>query len=533
MRQTLALHLHTQNFRPEGRSLFASARRCAFVAAVVLLAASAVGQSVPNAMNYQGRLTNNRGEPLETRDYTLAFTIHDAATGGSPIWGPQTLRVPVVDGYFNVVLEVADGGTPIAAAFTATNRYVAIQIDNRPAIEPRQRLISAPFAFQAQSAGYAQSAGAVNSGALVTTESGNVGIGTSSPLDKLEVRGDLRLAPGNRKILFSDDGNYDFNIVHNGGSSLEIRSPEYNGGTTIAQFFAGGNVTFPDGYVGIGTHSPASPLDVVGGMQLTGDQSAIRHQDTGGTLRFLTGLRSDVSPDLHFTFFSYGGGWYFPNANVGMGKAPGLNRLEVQGGAAFMAGHVGIGTQSPVDPLHVFHGDAPAIRLERPGFDTYRIGLLGKFFAMQNLTKGRFDLEIDNNGEATFTGAVSVGRLDQRSDREIKAGFQAIDAQAVLREVVKLPIQRWYFTNAPGVQHLGPVAQDFRAAFGLGKDDRHISAIDSDGVSLAAIQGLHQIVKERDEKIRVLEQRLGELESIVMKLTAAPRQGAVEENTKP
>ena len=32
------------------------------------------------------------------------------------------------------------------------------------------------------------------------------------------------------------------------------------------------------------------------------------------------------------------------------------------------------------------------------------------------------------------------------------------------------------------------MAQDFRAAFGLGEDDKHISAIDEGGVALAAVQ---------------------------------------------
>jgi hypothetical protein len=36
---------------------------------------------------------------------------------------------------------------------------------------------------------------------------------------------------------------------------------------------------------------------------------------------------------------------------------------------------------------------------------------------------------------------------------------------------------------------MGPTAQDFRAAFGLGPNDTTISVVDADGVALAAIQG--------------------------------------------
>jgi regulator of replication initiation timing len=73
---------------------------------------------------------------------------------------------------------------------------------------------------------------------------------------------------------------------------------------------------------------------------------------------------------------------------------------------------------------------------------------------------------------------------------------------------------------------MGPTAQEFYAAFGLGEDDKHITTVDADGVALAAIQGLHQLVKELktdnaslkmdNEMLRkqmsILEQRLMSLE---------------------
>jgi hypothetical protein len=62
---------------------------------------------------------------------------------------------------------------------------------------------------------------------------------------------------------------------------------------------------------------------------------------------------------------------------------------------------------------------------------------------------------------------------------------------------------------------MGPMAQDFRAAFGLGVSDELIDSVDPDGVALAAIQGLHELVREKDERIRALEERVARLEGLL------------------
>ena len=69
----------------------------------------------------------------------------------------------------------------------------------------------------------------------------------------------------------------------------------------------------------------------------------------------------------------------------------------------------------------------------------------------------------------------------------------------MLEKVASLPLQSWnYRTDENKVRHLGPMAQDFHAAFGVGPDDRHIATVDEGGVALAAIQGLNAKLEERD-----------------------------------
>ncbi len=113
---------------------------------------------------------------------------------------------------------------------------------------------------------------------------------------------------------------------------------------------------------------------------------------------------------------------------------------------------------------------------------------------------------------------VIAGTLSQSSDRNVKEDFAAVDAQEVLAKVAALPIQSWSYTNQPGVKHVGPVAQDFHAAFGLnGRDDKHIATVDADGVALAAIQGLNRKLTEelqrRDAENVELKRRLERLEA--------------------
>ena len=62
------------------------------------------------------------------------------------------------------------------------------------------------------------------------------------------------------------------------------------------------------------------------------------------------------------------------------------------------------------------------------------------------------------------------------------------------------------------------MAQDFKAAFQLSADDKHISLVDEGGVALAAIQGLNQKLNEKDAEIQNLEKRLDELQAVVKQL---------------
>ena len=168
------------------------------------------------------------------------------------------------------------------------------------------------------------------------------------------------------------------------------------------------------------------------------------------------------------SFVGYGGG------------LTGINRLDAADGSPTRAlsvdniGNVGIGTTNPVSRLHV-------------------------------------------NGEARATVFTPT------SDRRAKENFNSVSPQDVLARVIALPITEWNFKEFPDARHIGPVAQDFHAAFSLnGTDDKHIATVDADGVALAAIQGLNQKLERelnrREAENTELKTRVTALEQLIKSL---------------
>jgi hypothetical protein len=127
------------------------------------------------------------------------------------------------------------------------------------------------------------------------------------------------------------------------------------------------------------------------------------------------------------------------------------------------------------------------------------------------------------------TLAPGGGSWASVSDRNKKIDFAPVDPRAVLRKVRRVPVTTWRYKTEPGVRHMGPMAQDLHAAFGLGHSDAVICTVDADGVALAAIQGLDQLGRDRDNEItrlrtelntkaaevETLRRRLERLESLV------------------
>ena len=241
------------------------------------------------------------------------------------------------------------------------------------------------------------------------------------------------------------------------------------------------------GGVGINTPTPSSALEVNGDTRMDGNRLLLL-TGSGGTndgLGYGTGNLPRIGAAGPFLFGYTGGalGAIGPNTvclswdasgDVAVSNNLTSGSLNVRT-TTYLAGNVGIGV-----------GSNPSYLL--------RVGTGGAYC----------------NGTTWVNG----------SDRNTKQNFDPVDPREVLAKVSAMPITEWqYQVEDAGTKHIGPMAQDFHAAFGLnGSDDKHISTVDEGGVALAAIQGLNQKLAEKDARIQNLEKKLDDLQAMVKQL---------------
>jgi hypothetical protein len=123
-----------------------------------------------------------------------------------------------------------------------------------------------------------------------------------------------------------------------------------------------------------------------------------------------------------------------------------------------------------------------------------------------------------NSGAKLTVGGVWTNACDEN----LKEDFSTVNAQDVLDKLGSMSIREWsYKSEGPAVRHVGPTAQEFRAAFGLGADDKTIATVDADGVALAAIQALYQRLAETETRIDSLRSENAELRARIRAVEAA------------
>lgn len=162
-----------------------------------MLVAASIAQ-VPNTFHFQGAIKDSDGVPVNDTKF-IEFKLFDVETGGVALWSEGPVSVQIIDGLFSFELGSVDAFPP--ELFESGPLYITFDMGAGD-MEPRQKLVSVPFALNA-----ASNDGSWDSnGDILVNLTQSVGIGTDDPQTKLEVNALIRLTPS------SMDGACDFNL---------------------------------------------------------------------------------------------------------------------------------------------------------------------------------------------------------------------------------------------------------------------------------------------------------------------------------
>jgi len=398
--------------------------------------------------------------------------------------------------------------------------------------------------------------GALNVAASVGATVGGGSTNGASGLYSTIAGGDHQSAPGSWATIGGGKSNnaYGIHSVVGGG--------ETNAATGSHATISGGigNIANADYTIvggGSGNRATVSYATVVGGLGNFADEdgSAIG----GGVNNHTTGFNATIGggyQNVASGARSTVGGGDSNTASGANATVPGGQSNEAAGVASYAAGHDAHATHSNAFVWNGFPGPAPS-------FADYRFHVFGAQglsidYGTQRLDGGGnkwvligpgtyhpngtgfgpyAEIFEDDAGDsaryaqppgdypATITAWNGAALLDagywvQGSDANIKRAFEPVDKRRILRQLVAMPITSWQYKVEPErVRHVGPTAQDFIRAFGIGVSDTHLSSIDTGGIAMAAIQGLHELTSERFElqqgETSMLRSRLSEQQALI------------------
>jgi hypothetical protein len=532
---------------------------CLLIALAILLGLNHV-LAQGTAFTYQGRL-NDHGAPANG-SYDLVFTLFNTNFNGTAIAGPVTnSATSVSNGLFTTLIDFGN-------AFTGSSNWLEIAVSTNGAssfttLSPRQQVTPAPYAITAEnvsgignnnrnffigSAGNATTTGAYNTAngneALAANTTGSFNTANGFGALNFNTTGEYNTANGFGALDANTTGEYN---TANGVGALENNTTgddnTANGVAALEYNTTGSNNT-ANGFVALYANTTGSENTANGNDALenntTGDENtangvaALEDNTTGddNTANGVAALEYNTTGSDNTANGVYA---LYANTNGSENTANGYAALY-----ANMWGYDN--TANGFEALYAntwgFDNTADgndALYHNTTGNNNIALGNTAGYF----ITTGNYNIDIGNSGvsgdnsiirigtpgtqTATYlAGIVYANGVALTSDRDAKENFTPVNAQKVLAKVAALPMSQWnYKSDRQDVQHLGPMAQDFQAAFGLdGADDKHISVIDEGGVALAAIQGLNQKLeqqdKDKDAEIQDLKQRLEALEKIVL-----------------
>ena len=546
---------------------------------MTILAAQVSWSAIPETMSYQGKLTDGSGNAVADGNYSLTFNIYDVSAGGSALWTETHGDVATVNGIFNVILgsdtllDIAfdkqywlgikvGGGAELTPRIKLTSSPYSLggnfwsltgnagtspptnflgTTDNTPLefwvnglralrLEPHT---ASPNIIGGVNGNWITSgifgatiAGGGQAGALnrVTDAYGVVGGGK----DNQAGDGDADTANAPYATVgggLGNDATGDHATVGGGGSNTAEADYGTVGGGYRNTVSSNPYATVSGGYintaaglsttVGGGSDNHATDFYATVGGGVRNDATGFSATVGGGSDNYVTDsyctisgggsnqAGNDAGTTADATYATVAGG----ENNTASGfysTIPGGRSNTAQGYYSFAAGRMARANHRG----SFVWGDAHHEAVESTGDNRFIVRAMGGVYLYTNsaLSSGMY-----------LSGGGSSWNIV--SDRAMKRNIRQVDGKEILSKLAQIPISQWsYKAQDPSIEHIGPVAQDFYAAFGLGEDDKHINTLDPDGVALAAIQGLYDMVKEKDAENADLRQCVDDLESRLVAL---------------
>jgi hypothetical protein len=240
------------------------------------------------------------------------------------------------------------------------------------------------------------------------TSGGNVGIGTTSPADRLHVSGNIRTQEGYLQVRSSSDASV---YINNEATQWRIRNNASNNFIINDAISDKLTIVYNTGNVGIGTTSPVGRLSVVGDgirympvSDASGNSVLVLKDDgSNGTLDICSEIIGDANAVSNPITFRV--------SNVSAGR---FEAMRITSG-----GNVGIGTTSPACLIHgsipsVSNNIAEILRLTDGTLADFKILLnrstsLSNSISVVNTAAGNMSFETGNTERMRITSAGNVG----------------------------------------------------------------------------------------------------------------------------
>ena len=477
------------------------------------------GESAPDFVSFQSFLTDAAGMPLDTT-VSVTTTFYKSGVAG---YSQLHTNVSVEDGNFKLVIGPVDTvkfDQPIDLGIT-------IGVD--PEMTPRATLYSVPFALGLR--------GFHAYEAYSTTLDTSYNVIANPSINHVgpDVTGATISGGGGWYLGGNPEPNsVTFTYGTIGGGSRNTVTAYYG---TIGGGFNNGSGFFGTVGGGASNSAPVQFSTVGGGLNNSapGEHSTVG----GGYSNSAPGQRSTVGggdSNQGFGAASSIAGGYFNNAQGDSSSIGGGARNSSAGWLSTIGGgHVnvasGLASTVPGGAHNHAGGDLSFAAGQRArsihansfvwsdgsmaasGVDSLVTSAPNQFLA-----KAIGGVTFYSNEDIT-TGvhlAPGTGAWAAASDVNSKTAFNTTNPIDVLNRLSRVPIRTWrYKGQDESITHMGPTAQEFYDAFGLGIDDRHIVTVDADGVAFAAIQGLYELVKEQQVLLQTQNSKIEALQRLI------------------